>query len=81
MAIKIQFMVFWVVVPCNAVVGCHRFGGPCCLHLQRGLLKRWYSTTTLYGVTTQKNSNLHSRENLKSRINVMSIGNPLNKLP
>jgi hypothetical protein len=33
---------------------------------QRGPLKRRHPATTLHGVTTQKNSNLHGRENLKS---------------
>jgi hypothetical protein len=32
--VNIQVEVFWVVTPCSAVVGYHRFGGPCCLHLQ-----------------------------------------------
>jgi len=28
-----QDKVFWVVTPCNVVVGCQRFRGPCWLHL------------------------------------------------
>jgi hypothetical protein len=35
--------VFWIVTPCNVVVG-HQ------------LWKRWYPTATLHGVTTQKTS-------------------------
>jgi len=31
---QIQVVIFWVVTPCNDVVGYQRFGGPCCLHLQ-----------------------------------------------
>jgi len=31
---KMQVEVFWIVKPCNVVVGYQRFGGPCCLHLQ-----------------------------------------------
>jgi hypothetical protein len=53
MAVKIQVEVFWVVTPCNVAVGYQRFEGPCCLHLQ-GEVKRWYRSTTLHGVTTQK---------------------------
>jgi len=33
MAVKIEFVGFWVVVPCSVVVGCQRFRGLCCLHL------------------------------------------------
>jgi hypothetical protein len=35
-AMKIHVGVFWLWhrVPCSVVVGCQRFGGPCCLHLQ-----------------------------------------------
>jgi len=32
-AAKIQFVIFWVAAPCSVLV--RRFGGPCCLHLQR----------------------------------------------
>jgi hypothetical protein len=32
-AIKIEVMVFWVLMPCSVVVGYQRFGAPCCLHL------------------------------------------------
>jgi hypothetical protein len=31
---RLQVAVFWVMIPCNDLVGYHRFGGPCCLHLQ-----------------------------------------------
>jgi hypothetical protein len=34
MAVKIQVKVFWVVIPCSAVVGYYCLGRPCCLHLQ-----------------------------------------------
>jgi hypothetical protein len=34
MVMKIQDVVFWVVMPCSDVVGYQCFGGPCCLHLQ-----------------------------------------------
>jgi len=33
MAMNIQAMVFWVVIPCSNVVGYHHFGGPSCLQL------------------------------------------------
>jgi len=32
-AMKIQVMVFWVMMLCSDVVVCN-FGGSCCLHLQ-----------------------------------------------
>jgi hypothetical protein len=39
----------------SVAVGYQRFGGNCFFHLQgEGLPKRWYSTATLHGVTTQK---------------------------
>jgi len=31
---EIQIGVMWVVTSCSDVVGCRRFEGPCCLHLQ-----------------------------------------------
>jgi len=44
-------------------LGCQRFGGPCASIFrvkwnlrQHGPLKRWYPTTTLHDVTTQKTS-------------------------
>jgi len=42
-AMKIQIVVFWVVMPCSDVVGYRRFGGPCCLHLHHSssALGRW----------------------------------------
>jgi len=36
-AVKIQIVVFWVVTPRSVVVGYHRFGWLCCLHLQGGV--------------------------------------------
>jgi hypothetical protein len=33
MAVKIEFVVFWVVAPFSVVVGYQCFRGPCCLHL------------------------------------------------
>jgi hypothetical protein len=33
-AVTIHFAVFWVMAACRDVVGYHRFGGLCCLHLQ-----------------------------------------------
>jgi hypothetical protein len=34
MTVMFQVEVFWVVMPCNVVVGYQCFRGPCCLHLQ-----------------------------------------------
>jgi len=28
----VKIRVFWIVTPCNDVVGYQRFGGPCCNH-------------------------------------------------
>jgi len=36
--VMLQVKVFWVVMPCNVLVGYQRFRGPCCLHL-KGALK------------------------------------------
>jgi hypothetical protein len=33
-AVIFHVEVFWVVTPCNVVLGYQRFGGPCCVHLQ-----------------------------------------------
>jgi hypothetical protein len=56
---SIQVDVFWDVTPCSVVVGYQRFRGTFCLdrhwrRRQHGPLKRWYPTTTLHGVTSQK---------------------------
>jgi len=32
-AVMFQVEVFWVVTPCNVVVGYQRFRGPCCFCL------------------------------------------------
>jgi hypothetical protein len=37
----LQVVVFWVMTPCSDVVGYHRFGGPCCLHLQGEVSGAW----------------------------------------
>jgi len=34
MAVMFQVEVFWVVMPCSAVVGYQHFWGPCFFHLQ-----------------------------------------------
>jgi len=52
MAVKIQIVVFWVVMQWSVVVAYQYFRGPCCLHLQHGPLKCWYATTTLHCITT-----------------------------
>jgi len=39
---------------------------------QHGPLRLWYPTTKLHGITTQENSNLHLRENIKSRIKIIT---------
>jgi hypothetical protein len=50
---KIQVVVFRVVTPRGYVVGQKRFERTFWL---RGCPKRWYPTSSLYGVTTQKTS-------------------------
>jgi hypothetical protein len=44
------------VTPCSVVVGYQSLGGSSCRWGQHGPLKRWYPTTILHGVTTQKTS-------------------------
>jgi len=44
-AVKFQVEVFWILTPCSVVVK-HQLSGNL----------RWYPTTTLHGVTTQKTS-------------------------
>jgi hypothetical protein len=57
---KIQFMVFWVVMPCSGMVGYHPFGGLCCLHLGGEVMETMWSSKTLVsncittGITSQK---------------------------
>jgi len=34
MTVTFHIEVFWVVTPCNSVLGYEPFRGPCCLHLQ-----------------------------------------------
>jgi len=36
-AVKTQVEVFWIVMPCNVVIGHQCFRGPCCLYLQKTL--------------------------------------------
>jgi len=57
-AVKIKVEVICVVMSCITVLGCQRFGEPCCLHLQGEAKppKRWYPPTTLHDITIQKTS-------------------------
>jgi hypothetical protein len=69
----IQVSVFWVVMSYIDVVAHqqHFFDSQLSSPerwMQHGPLKRWYPTIALQGVTTQKNSNLQSRENFNSRM-------------
>jgi len=50
--LRFHVEVSWVVTLCGVVVGYQRFGGPCCLHLQRGPPRCWYPTTTPHVVRT-----------------------------
>jgi len=69
---------FWVVTTCSVVIGYLCFRGTMFLPPSGW---RWRQQSnkktpqTFDSVTTQRNSNLHRRENLKSRI----IQNPWNK--
>jgi hypothetical protein len=63
MALKFQVEVFWVVMPCNVVIGYQILRGPCWLYFHHvyggsmtGPLKHLYATKKLHGVTTQKTS-------------------------
>jgi len=60
MAVKIQVKVFWVVMLYDVVVGYHRYGGPCCLHLQVVV------TSTLCGITTQKTLTLYVNHHMQT---------------
>jgi hypothetical protein len=51
-AMKIQFLVFWVMTPCVNVVG-NCFGGPCGLHLQ-GEVNSPFHIASLHSAITQK---------------------------
>jgi hypothetical protein len=56
-AVMFQAEVFWVMTQRGVVVRHQHFKGPFSLHFRvHGPLKRWYTTTTPHGVTTQKNS-------------------------
>jgi hypothetical protein len=57
MAVKIEFMVFWVMVPCNMVIGYQRFGRLCYLHLQ-GQRWRQYSPPKCCYLTTRNSVTL-----------------------
>jgi hypothetical protein len=54
MAMKIEFMVLWVVEPCSLIVGYCCFGGHCCLCVQGG---DGGSAVILCDATTQKTMN------------------------
>jgi len=47
--VKIQVEVFWIVTPCSALVDTLE-------RRQCGSVERWYPTTILHCVTTQKTS-------------------------
>jgi len=49
--VKIHVDVFWVMTPCSIMVGYQ-----CWRWRQHGRLQRWYPTTPLHGITTQKTS-------------------------
>jgi len=40
-----QVEVFWFVTPRSVVVGCQRFGGPCCHHLHVAILPQHYTSS------------------------------------
>jgi hypothetical protein len=46
MALMFQ-VVFWVVMLCSVAVEYQRFRGPCCLHLQVGILPQHYMASQL----------------------------------
>jgi len=60
MAMKMQVMVFWIMMLYSDVIGYHCFRGPCCLHLQGEVLictlkmeAAWsYKTMVSYHITT-----------------------------
>jgi len=58
------------VTPCSVAVGCRRFGGPCCLHLQG---QRWYPTATLHGATTQTILHRHGSPKFRMAFTIRTI--------
>jgi hypothetical protein len=65
-AVKIQVVVFWVMMPRSVVVWCQSFGGPCCPLFTPCFLQLHYKTPTCnslcYG--TQVHHCRHSRQQL-----------------
>jgi hypothetical protein len=57
-AVKIEVEVFWIVPPCNDMVGYKRFGRPCCLHLHGEKMEAPRSVETLisYHVITRRHN-------------------------
>jgi hypothetical protein len=74
-AMKIQIVVFWVMILCSDVVGYQHFGGPRCIHFQGP--KFWYPAISLHGITTQK---IAGRKN-RSYIFLEKIWRTLQGLP
>jgi len=42
MVVKIHIAVFWIMSPCNDMVGYQCFGEPCCPHFHIGILPYHY---------------------------------------
>jgi hypothetical protein len=64
-AVTLQVQVFWVVTPCNVVVGYQSFRGPCCLHAHHegGSMDLWNFGTLPHHMESQpRKSRLHPED-------------------
>jgi len=68
MAVMFQVEVFWVVTPCNDVVGYQCFRDLCCLHLQGEVSLRTVHTTQSYISSPPQPPTFHYPNNMMSKM-------------